>query len=1517
MLLRGSNTRGTRGQSPNRSRGSSRGRGSTSRGASNSSGKSKLKVNLTAPTSPRALREAQHGYQRSNHRGRNPKSDYKNNYSNYGRSGTSPTENSPGNFEAERLENAAKREQRGINGATVKGRGARGNQRGSSNNKQVRFANPLGGDNDEKAQSKSPSPAPSNAFTAARMSSPFGPPARTTSNPFAASSSSASNNPFAAPTSSSSPFGAPSQPSSTSNVFGKPSGPPAATNTLQIAQNVFGAPSNISGATSQENGIFSGAFPIPSSTTPSTNPFGAPQGPSIFSAPAKSQAFGVSSAGHQSSTTATPSPAFNPFGAPAGLEAPSLSTVSSPRFTFGTSGSKPAVSKPSSSADASQFGSSSQSGPHSKAPPKPPPQTNKPTTFGAKSNNNGFGSKSTPATRAKTTRPSAPPAASNTLAQTMDQLLRKQHLLPPPLPTPMPGDPKQKTVVHAFWQTYKGYRAKVRESLIRAALLDDPDKPKKLSEAIDFKGTCEDMCPDFERITRIVERDVQGPEKELGSDGTMWPAPEKMIKALARSAAGQDAPLPMDVRSPAALRRTFDYLLHTVLGEDGDLSAVHGFLWDRTRAIRRDFVFQSSMNQAELSDQIYCLERITRFHVIALHQMSREEVVAEDFSEQQEIEQLGKALLSLIHTYEDCQAQGIDCENEAEFRAYYVLFNSHNTGILETVQDWGWKFWGESEQIKIAVSLVETLQNIWDTRGPLRPHSATDIAQNGVSRFFSIVGDSKVSYTMACFAEIHFNAVRKSAFKTILAAYRKQRDQSKDWTLTKLNEYLRFDDEEDIIEFGEAYGLQFQENDGETYLSIESDEPSDPFPPLKQRHSYSLVEVKRGDRSLPTAIDATVYDEGQQVSEEVSDEDSLFVKDTSAKDKANSMPTTTIQEASGENSLEDGTSQEHSTIQTPTSTPTYIFSQPSSQPTFGQNFFTPKPAEPSSAMQTQTPQGSSPSISSSSTQATPSIFAPIQQPQVAPTPPFSFLNQPVTAPATGNTQTPPPLQAHIFGAGPPPGTPKPLFQSAVGATAPVETPKPFFSLGQQSSAASTTMQSPNPQLSLGGYSVTPPIPSSLGEPKLPASTPNSTQQLPLPSQEFGKGSIYNPVSQSTFNSTPTPQSKPSPVPSFSNPSAGRPDPSAAAKLAAEKRIAQFDNLARWVFVGNGGVLDQFIEHEVEGILHDAVAIYLKEELDRKTKEEATQAREVADKFRYRSLAVKYGQKWRTAAHRLWMRRKGREARKARQEMAESLRASKVLQSTNVVQDFRASANSSRRGSLESLLDATGVLDGVHDPNNEIRAIVRREEPKIPSKQRNPSRSTNSPASSTNGHRRGKSDNPFRRSLLSDPTYLHGGSRIHLMSKYDARDETRQQISGVQTDYFRLKARGISTLPDGTPLANSVAKDTLHKKRSFDTINKPTTPQKSLMPPPAARSVPVKPAAQNELVWKGADSSEVIQAMKARARALIGEESRHNKRSFDEDEELFARAKRVREQMDEGSEWYSKQIEEDTMSRSVS
>jgi nuclear mRNA export protein SAC3 len=1082
-----------------------------------------------------------------------------------------------------------------------------------------------------------------------------------------------------------------------------------------------------------------------------------------------------------------------------------------------------------------------------------------------------------------------------------------------------------------LYNDYKSYRDKVRASLIRAGLLDDPDKPKKLSEALEFKGTCEDMCPEFERASRIMDGRID--KNEEGG-------PENMVKALARSAAGQDAPLPSDIRTTGAMRRTVDHLFHDILG-NSELESVHGFVWDRTRAIRRDFVFHSSMSSAELVDQVYCLEHITRFHVTALHQMSKLNLSADKFSEQQELEQLGKTLLSLIHTYEDCKAQRVACENEAEFRAYYVLFNSHDPGILDTVQTWGYKFWKESEDIKIAIELVEALQNTWELHGPLKPHSATNIAQNGFSRFFTIIEDRKISYTLACFAEIFFNDIRKSVLKTILGSYRKQRDQTKDWTVSKLNTYLRFDTEEEVAPFLEAHGLRTDEIDGEEYLSFEVTEISDPWPKLKQTHSEDIVERKRGNYSLPEVIDGTVFDES--VPEEGADEEEdegLFVKDDSVPSQSLPEPVEEPEEAQQARKDSEVVSNSTPNQQAPVegNAPRSLFDRIGSRSpaTFNNGFSNLEPSVSSSSSQPTPAKAETSSVfgvkptdkvsTASTAAATSSFFAP-----QAAKPAQSIFSQPLKE--TAAPATPP-----IFSFSPQPSmrtsaesAPQGSFSfssppAILGTTQ--ETKTTFFPSQQSSKALSPTIPANDepakhrqPSSPFGHLSP----PANKDQPKTPfgnlsrPATFSSTSTTP-PSVPKANESL----SQHTLQSTPTFVSRklpPTPTVEVEESAASKPKALFSAKAQAPvDRSKGFDALSQWMTLGEDGLIDQFTAFNVEQILRRTMQSYMEQEAARAAQEADNQARMEADRFRYRSLATKYGYRWRELAHRLWMKRRGREARQVRREMAESMRASKSAQSANIVEDFKASVASTsnrRRESLESLLNATGVLNGVHDPEKEARAIVRSERAESSNKRQRSEHSSTSLASSINRHKRGKSDNPLRRSILSDPSYLNGDSRIHLMSNYGAQEEGRRQLSGVRTDYFRLKARGITTLADGTPLASSVAKNIIHQKRSFDGIRKSSTPH-STKQQLVARSVPAKFATDAEEQVNGNDRED-LEALKIKAKAFVSEEKKaRQKRAFmDDEEELFERAKRIREQMDEGAKWYRKEIERETASRSVS
>ena len=443
--------------------------------------------------------------------------------------------------------------------------------------------------------------------------------------------------------------------------------------------------------------------------------------------------------------------------------------------------------------------------------------------------------------------------------------LRKDGIRPPKWPS-KPGDPANKAEMGRFREVYEEYRQKVRASLTKAKLIDDPNERRSLAQALPFRGICEDMCPDFEKVTRIAEGDIYGPEK---NPQTRYPDARRMIKKLARSAAGQEAPLPMDIRSVPALQRTLDHLINEVLVKDENLQTQHGFIWDRTRAIRRDFTFFSSLLPEELKIQIYCLENITRFHVTAFHLIFKSEKKPEHFSDQQEMEQLGKALLSLRDLYDDCLNLGIECENEAEFRAYYLLFHGQDSNTLERLQrTWRKALWDDSDTIRSAMSLVESLQDAENYHGPLSL-SPIGAVESEFTSFFRTVSGPEISYTMACFAELHFPHLRRVILTAIHAMCR-PKGPTHDVTADVLNMYLQFDTIEEAVNFAEFHDLEVVPDEtapndvGKRVVKL-SARAELSYPRLKHQFSQDLVERKRSGKSLPTLIHETIFE--QNISE--------------------------------------------------------------------------------------------------------------------------------------------------------------------------------------------------------------------------------------------------------------------------------------------------------------------------------------------------------------------------------------------------------------------------------------------------------------------------------------------------------------------------------------------------------------------------------------------------------------------------------------------------------------------------
>ena len=297
-----------------------------------------------------------------------------------------------------------------------------------------------------------------------------------------------------------------------------------------------------------------------------------------------------------------------------------------------------------------------------------------------------------------------------------------------------------------------------------------------------------------------------------------------MVKRFRRSAAGYDEQLPSDIRPPLVLQKTLNYLFEEVVGGSQALSSVHKFVWDRTRGIRNDFSIQQVTKTEDLRIAIDCFERIARFHILSLHQLSQPGLDNGGFDHYQEREQLNNTLLSLMYYYDDSRHK-LTSPNEAEFRAYCIIFEIQNQrpDIEDRAQNWPKRVLGDP-RVQTAMKLYAAAGNTMDKQGPLRPHEVFSIAQGNYGRFWSVVGSNAVSYLMACAAEIYFNLVRSMALEAIWKAYRRGGQMKmEDLILGDLRTALGFDNEDQVQSFCEDHGFVIGEReDGESFLDISS-----------------------------------------------------------------------------------------------------------------------------------------------------------------------------------------------------------------------------------------------------------------------------------------------------------------------------------------------------------------------------------------------------------------------------------------------------------------------------------------------------------------------------------------------------------------------------------------------------------------------------------------------------------------------------------------------------------------------
>jgi SAC3/GANP family len=367
-----------------------------------------------------------------------------------------------------------------------------------------------------------------------------------------------------------------------------------------------------------------------------------------------------------------------------------------------------------------------------------------------------------------------------------------------------------------------------------------------------------------------------------------------MVKKFRRPAAGIEAQIPSDLRTPQALTRSLNFLISDVIGNASSLESVHAFVWDRTRGVRNDFSVQQFTDLPRLKIGLRCFERIVRFHFLSRHQVGgRFPHVAPNYDHHQDGEQGFKSLFSLLKSYEDARRAGPSYRppNEPEFQAYKImtLIPRNDIELVKTLITTFPNDVRSHPHIQHAYNIYVSASTALNSDKVSLP-----VAQNNIMAFWNIIQQPQTTYMLACTAEIFFQEIRKLALHTALRTFGKNkgRAQSSDWNINDLKTPLGLDTDEEAREYIEAHnvvikggenGVMSLERKGSEALTLARLQ-SFKVPSI-QYFCGRLVESKRAGRGVPDIINQP--DVAGVPIEDENEEETLFVPQNPVQQPSN------------------------------------------------------------------------------------------------------------------------------------------------------------------------------------------------------------------------------------------------------------------------------------------------------------------------------------------------------------------------------------------------------------------------------------------------------------------------------------------------------------------------------------------------------------------------------------------------------------------------------------------------------
>jgi SAC3/GANP family len=1099
-----------------------------------------------------------------------------------------------------------------------------------------------------------------------------------------------------------------------------------------------------------------------------------------------------------------------------------------------------------------------------------------------------------------------------------------------------------------------------------------------------------------------------------------------MIKKFRRPAAGIEEQIPSDLRPPEALQRTLNYIITEIIGGPSPLSKSYPFLWDRTRGIRNDFSVQNVKNAAGVRIAIDCFERIVRIHLLTLHQIGARLPESDGkYNHQQDMEQCGKSLISLI-AYYDAVRERYRSPNEPEFRAYWILTRIPRTrgaDLEAKVQKWPRDLL-EHPRVRVALEIHAAACSAANP-DPRTNNESQVIGQQNWTKFFRLVGSTQTSYLLACLAEVYFNDVRIAAIHAIRQTYYRGRSRTvDDWTLEKLREPLGFDTEDDVREFLETFKFDILQrpSDGKYFMDLKDAKTHGfPTPESKLRFSWfseSLVECKRFGRTFPAILNGLGVKAAREHGQVEEVEEPLFVSDDEqvseqdhrlAQEKTILNPAVSIFQptqpqarptekptpfnpfgASSNLPRQSGPSPNpfgQPATNTPTPETSGLFSnpfapKPSNTPQ-STTFATPNPAAAATTAPAApatsafaSPFGNmtgTPNLGASIFQLKPTTTDPAQtaaKPNPSPvafgfstasqaassTSPFASTattipqaassaspfttttaaaalpgpNPNPFAPASGleqqsqNTLSTPQLSLPAFGVSKPESVldHPPAKQSTPGAGL-FQFPKPDTTATTSQAAmpsvdkspfnflaGSASQESAHPKAAKSQPPF-PPITQPL--PAVPSVVPSADKNIPLLSQ---KGPSQAPQKQVHFALSEENSESAKPNPTKAVPSAassGRPvsgvlKPSQPSRRAIRKEQGLNYIATQLLLDPDNGFLTQYVEFIAAPMIYQAM-----------TERQDELARNEADSFRWKSVARQTWKTWRKITRQLRYRREGRE-RRARMIAGKEKRRQ------------AAQKEQERPGQGKSYAERTADFEAVTAKAQArfTKLVLEKSPTPEPSSRRNPLQTSESskPSSSSapvRTHRRTKTQPAVpaasqtmvphsesqgqtslknsRRSSLASSSFLSGNPLR------ESGSTLRGRLSTMTSNYFRLKARGLESLSD-------VHAERTNRKRM-------RLSGSSLISPPSTTGSP------EHVARLGSPRSYPHRHSTGKQRPADMLEDRYTpsespplkRKAHDdtanEDEELFARVRKVRKAMDEGISFYKEELRKDELSRSSS